>query len=93
MELTEIKDYLKIDDDYEDNSLIQLIEVSEIYIDSMVGETYKKDKKLMKLANLLQKKIVADMYENRSSMVTQDLKNDRITTSILDKLGNSTEDI
>ncbi|KEI92158.1 head-tail connector protein [Clostridium botulinum] len=88
MILQEIKDYLKIDDDYEDNSLNELIETSQIYIDSMVGEGYKKDNKALKLANLLQKKLIANMYENRSTEISTNTKQDRIVTSILDKLSN-----
>ncbi|AUN22514.1 DNA packaging protein [Clostridium botulinum] len=88
MTLEEIKDYLKIDDDYEDNSLNELIATSEIYINFMVGEGYKTDNKALKLANLLQKKLIADMYENRSTEVPTNTKQDRIVTSILDKLSN-----
>ncbi|KEI02903.1 phage gp6-like head-tail connector protein [Clostridium botulinum C/D] len=93
MKLNEIKEYLKIDEDYEDSLLNELIEASEVYIESMVGELYKSNNKLIKLAYLLQKRIIADMYENRSTTVGQDLKQDRITTSILEKLSNCTEDI
>ncbi|KGN00846.1 phage gp6-like head-tail connector protein [Clostridium phage CWou-2020a] len=93
MKLNEIKEYLKIDEDYEDSLLNELIEASEVYIESMVGESYKANKKLIKLADLLQKRIIADMYENRSTTVGQDVKQDRITTSILEKLSNCTEDI
>jgi uncharacterized phage protein (predicted DNA packaging) len=88
MTLEEIKDYLKIDDTYEDNFLTELIEVSQIYIDSCVGEYYKTDTKAVKLANLLQKKLISDMYENRSTEVPANTKQDRIVTSILDKLSN-----
>lgn len=91
MTLQEIKDYLKIDDDYEENFLRELIATSEIYIDSMVGNCYKTDVKAVKLANLLQKKLCTDMYENRSTEVPSNTKQDRIVTSILDKLSNYTE--
>ncbi len=90
MTLQEIKEYLKIDDDY-DSFPEELIETSQIYIDSMVGEYYKADPKAVKLANLLQKKLCADMYENRSTEVPSNIKQDRIVTSILDKLSNYTE--
>lgn len=93
MTLEEVKKYIIIDDDYEDDFLNDLIETSEIYIDSMVGEDYKVDKKAMKLANLLQKKLIADMYENRSTEVPQSTKQDRIVTSILDKLSNYAGDL
>lgn len=91
MTLEEVKNYLRIDDIYEDNFLNELIEVSQIYIDSMVGEYYKQDIKAIKLANLLQKKLISDMYENRSTEIPQNTKQDRIVTSILDKLSNYTE--
>ena len=86
MALEEIKDYLRISDNYEDSFIQELIEISQIYIDSMVGINYKTDTKAIKLANLLQKKLIADMYENRSTEVPQNTKQDRIVTSILDSL-------
>lgn len=54
----------------------------------MVGEAYKKDEKAIKLANLLQKKLIVDMYENRSIDIPNNVKHNRIVTSILDKLSN-----
>lgn len=90
--LQEIKDYLRIDDDYGDDFLNELIETSEIYIDSMVGEDYKTDKKAMKIAKLLQYKLISDMYESRSTEVDNKTKQDKIVTSILDKLSNYTEE-
>ncbi|EPY2275484.1 head-tail connector protein [Clostridium sporogenes] len=86
MTLEEVKQYIRIDDNYEDNFLNQLIEVSEIYIDSCVGRNYKTDLKAVKLATLLQKKLIADMYQNRSTEITNNTKQDRIVTSILDFL-------
>ena len=86
MNLEEVKDYLRISDDYENTFIQELIDISEIYIDSMVGEAYKTDPKAMKLATLLQKKLISDMYENRSTEVPQNTKQDRIVTSILDVL-------
>jgi len=91
MTLEEIKIYLQIDDSYEDDFINELIDVSLIYIDSMVGELYKTDVKAISLANLLQKKLISDMYSNRSTEVAQNTKQDRIVTSILDKLSNYTE--
>ena len=86
MELETIKIYLKIDNDEEDQDLQELIDVSLIYIDSMVGEGYKEDTKAVKLASLLQKKLIADMHENKGTEVASDTKTDRIVVSILDKL-------
>lgn len=88
--LEQVKEYIRLDDnDPFVNGL--LLEVSLIYIDGMVGEAYKKDPKAIKLADLLQLKIIADMYEQRSTVVPNNTKEDRITTSILDKLSNYTE--
>lgn len=81
------QNYLKADDD--DIDLVtELIETSQIYIDSMVGEAYKLDEKAVKLATLLQKKFIADMYDNRSTEIAANTKQDKIVTSILDKLSN-----
>ncbi|NMM65492.1 phage gp6-like head-tail connector protein [Clostridium sp. P21] len=91
MTLEEIKDYLRIADNYEDNFINELVETSKIYIDSMVGEAYKADDKAVKLSALLQKKLIIDMYENRSTEIPQNTKQDRIVTSILEKLSNYTE--
>lgn len=90
MTLEEAKDYLKIDDNSQDVFIQDLITISENYIDSMVGETYKVDKKAVKLAKLLQYKLIADMYESRSTEVDNKTKQDKIVTSILDKLSNYT---
>ena len=86
MEISDIKAYLKIDDEEEDLYLQELIDISLIYIDSMVGEGYKEDTKAVKLANLLQQKLISDMHENRGTEVAGDTKADRIVVSILDKL-------
>jgi len=86
MTLAEVKDYLRIDGADEDSFVEELIAISQIYIESCVGEGYKLDEKALKLAGLVQKKIIADMYENRSSEVPQATKQDKIITTILDKL-------
>ena len=86
MDLEEIKNYLRIDYEEDDDLLEDLIEVSEAYIDSCVGTSYKTDWKAMKLANLLQKKLIADMFENRGTEISNSAKKDNIVTSILDKL-------
>ena len=86
MTLEEIKEYLHVDFEDDDRYLSETIEVSQIYIDGMVGEDYKSDEKAIKLATLLQKKIINDMYENRGTEVPSNTKKDIIVTSILDKL-------
>ncbi|WP_315112923.1 head-tail connector protein [Clostridium intestinale] len=89
--LEEAKRYLKVDFEDDDEDIQSFIEVSEAYIDSMVGVTYKLDERAVKLANLLQKKLVNDMYENRSTEILSNTKQDRIVSSILDKLSNYTD--
>lgn len=85
--LNEVKNYLKVDDVEDDDFILQLIEISQIYIDSMVGEDYKADPKLERLADLLQLLIISDMYDNRSLSVNTSGMN-KIAHSILDKLSN-----
>lgn len=86
MTLDEVKSYLRIDYEEDDIFLSSLIEVSEEYIDSCVGTEYKTDEKAIKLASLLQKKLIADMFENRGTEISNSTKRDTIVTSILDKL-------
>jgi len=94
MTLEEIKNYLRVDYEDDDKLLEQLINISEIYIDSMVGEGYKTDEKAIQLSNLLKYKLISDMYENRGAEIPNNTKKDIIVTSILDKLslyGDSNE--
>lgn len=86
--LSEAKQYLRIDYNDEDKYIETLILTSGIYIDSMVGEVYKESEKLVMLADILQLKIVSDMYEMRSADIGSSSTRDRITVSILDKLSN-----
>ena len=90
MTLEEVKEYVRVDS--EDDFLNELIEVSEIYIDSCAGTGYKTNEKAVKLAALLQKKIISDLYENRSTTVPNKTKQDIIVTTILDKLSSYFED-
>lgn len=85
MTLEDIKNYLRIDDTEEDLFLQSLMEVAEIYIDSCVGEEYKTNDKAIKLAELLEKKIIADLYENRGT-TADNIKKDTIVTTILNTL-------
>lgn len=91
MTLEEVKSYLRVDYEEDDENLINLIEVSEAYIDSCVGTLYKNDEKASKLANLLQKKLISDMFENRGTEISNSTKKDNIVTTILDKLSNYSE--
>lgn len=90
--LEEVKRYLKIDFEDDDEDIESFIEAAEAYIDSMVGTYYKEDEKAVKLSKLLQKKLVNDMYENRSTEIPSNTKQDRIVASILDKLSNYEDD-
>jgi len=89
--LEDVKTYLRIDYEEDDNLLDSLIEVSEEYIDSCVGTAYKSDEKAIKLANLLQKKLISNMFENRGTEISNSTKKDNIVTTILDKLSNYSE--
>ncbi|MDP4146121.1 MAG: head-tail connector protein [Bacillota bacterium] len=84
--LEEIKGYLYVDSDDENSLISSEIESARIYIDSMVTEGYKSDEKAIKLSNTLMKKLVHDMYNNRSTEIPGNTKRDLIVTSILDKL-------
>ena len=86
MILEDVKNYLRIDSEDDDTYLGELLEVSLIYIYSMVVEDYKTDEKAVKRAILLQKKLISDMYENRGTEIPNNTKKDIIVTSILDKL-------
>lgn len=88
MTLDKVKEHLRIDFGEEDNYLLDLIEVSDIYIETCVGDTYKNDEKAVRLASLLQLKLIQDMYENRGNFITNNTKRDNIVTTILDKLSN-----
>lgn len=88
MTLETVKNYLRIDFIDDDALLTTLIEAAQIYIDSCVGESYKSDVKLVKLAELLQLKIISDLYENRSTEIGNSTKKDITVTTILDKLSN-----
>lgn len=92
MTLEEIKSYLRIDYEDDDEILINLIEISEEYIDSCVGTAYKSDEKAIKLANLLQKKLINDMFENRGTEISNSSKRDTIVSTILEKLSNYSEE-
>ncbi|MDF2844806.1 MAG: putative phage protein [Herbinix sp.] len=88
MEKSEAKEYLRVDGDYDDTYITEIIEISQIYIESCVGTAYQIDEKAVKLAKLLQKKLLADMYDQRGTEIPTNTKQDKITQSILDKLSN-----
>ena len=91
IDMNRVKQYIRIDYDEEDDFLTDLISISEIYIDSMVGENYKDYPSGVELADILQLKLIYDMYESRSTFIPNSIKMDRISNSILDKLSNYSE--
>ena len=95
--LQQAKDYLRVSDDEDDKDIEGLILTAEAYIDSCVGTGYKDRanyesdedyEKGRRIAALLQKKIISDMYEVRATTVRVNTKTDSITKTILDKLAN-----
>lgn len=70
--LQEAKEYLRVGYDDDNDYITELIDISEAYIDGCVGTAYReKDKysseeeykKGCRLATLLQKKVISDMYD------------------------------
>lgn len=95
--LQEAKEYLRVGYDDDNDYITELIDISEAYIDGCVGIAYReKDKysseeeykKGCRLATLLQKKVISDMYDVRGTTVSNNTKQDKITQTILDKLAN-----
>ena len=86
--LTDAQSYLKVDGDYDSEYITELIEISQIYIESCVGIAYQTNVGAVKLAELLQKKLLLDMYDQRGTEIPSNTKQDKITQSILDKLSN-----
>jgi len=86
--LSDAQAYLRVSEDYDVEYITELIEISQIYIESCVGVAYQTDEKAVKLAILLQKKLISDMYDQRGTEVPNNTKQDKITHSILDKLSN-----
>jgi uncharacterized phage protein (predicted DNA packaging) len=95
--LKEAKSYLRVNYDEDDKEIEALILTAEAYMDSCVGTAYKDPanyesneeyEKGRRIAALLQKKIVSDMYEVRATTISSSTKTDNITKTILDKLAN-----
>lgn len=82
VDLNKVKEHLKIDYDDSDEELKNLIEISRIYIDEMVGTKYKSNEKLVKLSEILQLSLIENMYDNKDT----ELKANKITSSILNRL-------
>lgn len=88
MTLEEAKNYLRIDDNFDDVYIESLIDTTQIYIDSCVGEAYKSNDKLVKLATLVQYKLINDLYDSKSSHIQNNMVRDRIVETIFMKLAN-----
>ncbi|MGL6113509.1 MAG: head-tail connector protein [Cetobacterium sp.] len=84
VDLTKAKEYLRIDEDYEDSLIEMLIEFSKEEIENSTGVTFDSsgDTKTYELAQLI---IITDRYENRGS---QDLefKPNNMLSSLYTKL-------
>ena len=68
--LEEVKLYLRIDTDFEDNLIEGLLEVAEGYLRDGVTDfdiNYARDEEYAKKADLLTKVLVAELYNNRDS--------------------------
>ena len=89
MDLESAKNYLKVDFNDDDIYIQTLIDTTQIYIDSCVGVAYKTDDKLVKLANLVQHKLISDLYDKRGFI--DNVKQDRIVDTIFMSLSNHTE--
>lgn len=88
MTLDYLKNVLRIDFTDDDTYLNDLITIAQIYIDKCVGEAYKTDTNAIKVSDLLVQKFATDMYINRSTTISDNVKQDRIVTTILDFLSN-----
>lgn len=84
VDLTKAKEYLRIDEDYEDTLIKMLIDFSKEEIENSTGVTFESggDTKTYELAQLI---IITDRYENRGS---QDLefKPNNMLSSLYTKL-------
>lgn len=91
--LDEIKTYLNIDleDTYYDEMLTEYITSSLAYIVKMVGEDWINDKYCLKLAKILQKKLIADLFDNRATEISNSTKRDIMVSSILETLSMAGE--
>lgn len=90
MTLQEMKDYLRIDHYEEDEMIQDLIQIATIYIDECCGTEYKSIENKNKLANILIKKLVADMYSTREGITDKQVQ-DRKVTTILELLSGGIE--
>lgn len=83
--LQEAKEYLRVGYDDDNDYITELIDISEAYIDGCVGTAYREKDKYnseeeykrgCRLATLLQKKVISDMYDVRGTTVSNNTKQD-----------------
>lgn len=87
--LSDTKNYLKVDFEDDDSLIESFIQQAQIYIDSCCGIKYKEHEDKVKLSELLIKKIVSDLYENRELYLDSKKSGyDKISSTILDILAN-----
>ena len=85
--LVEVKIYLKADDfDDDDEYIKDLIDIADFYIEKSVGGAYKLNTLYDKPSILIQKKLIKDMYDERSFLITDKSKQSIIVTSIFEML-------
>lgn len=82
MGLDYVKKFLRVDFDDDDTIITLEVEASKEYIKNAVGK-YSEENPLMRLLLLA---IVADMYENRSTTIAGNSKNNYIIRSIVNQL-------
>ena len=70
MKLEEVKSFLRVDFEDDDNLIKCIMEAAKLYIEDAVGEFDKDNPK----ANLLFMALVQDLYDNRELMVTEQKK-------------------
>lgn len=90
--LNEVKNYLHVYDDYDDIFINSLIEIVDIYVEKTVGSNYLNNVKLVKLAKILKLKYIEDLYDNHSTEISNNTKQDKMVTTInqvLDSCGVS----
>ena len=86
MTLEEVKRHIRIDFDDDDDDIEALIEQAEILVDTCCGTGYKNNEKGLKIAELLYKKIVNDLYDNRGTTISNGYKRDSITNNLFEVL-------
>lgn len=91
--LEEIKEHLNIDydDNYYDSMLYEYIATSLAYIIKACGGDWVKDEYCVKLAKIVQKKFIADMFENKGTEISNSTKRDVMVNTILEILASGGE--